>query len=162
MLLSHSQNINLTNIQYENDSTISAYFNIDDSTKNTNYVSQLLSNKFIFQIEISDNANLGSHIIKYSNQLNKEYVENLLREQKSTTHNKEVKTTYNIEELNHTPQNYSDTLILAKQIINELDYFNLKKQEERFIYLSRTKSYKLYPELLSYIQTRINTLNHEE
>lgn len=60
------------------------------------------------------------------------------------------------------PQNYQDSLALAKEKIDILDMSNLVKQQERFIYLSRTTSYNLFDEISLYINNRIKTLNDEK
>lgn len=53
------------------------------------------------------------------------------------------------------PQNYSDSLSYAKELINKLEHNTLIKQHEHFLFLSRTTSYKLYDEIFAYIDERI-------
>lgn len=58
-----------------------------------------------------------------------------------------------------TPQNYSDSLTLAKEMIDKLDMTMLVKQHEHFLYLSRKESYKLYKEIYLYIEERIKIVS---
>jgi len=68
-------------------------------------------------------------------------------------------TSANLEE---NPTTYQDSLKLATKMIYELDYSNLIKQKERFTYLSREKSNKIYPAVLIIITDRIKNYNNEK
>lgn len=56
------------------------------------------------------------------------------------------------------PQNYDDSLTLAKTMVDKLEMVDLVRQREHFLYLSRKESYKLYQEIFLYIDERIKTL----
>jgi len=60
------------------------------------------------------------------------------------------------------PTTYQDSLKLATKMVFELDYSNLIKQKERFTYLSREKSNKIYPAVLTIITDRIKNYNNEK
>jgi len=57
------------------------------------------------------------------------------------------------------PQNYEDSLTLAKTMVDKMDKTKLVKQREHLVYLSKENSYKGYTELLVYIEERIKTLS---
>jgi hypothetical protein len=67
-------------------------------------------------------------------------------------------TTFTFSQTNNTPKNYSDSLQLAKSMVDLLSPAELTKQRERFIYLNRTQPSKINKDVLVYIEEKYKNL----
>lgn len=56
------------------------------------------------------------------------------------------------------PQNFADSLKLAKEMIDEMSIVQLSQQKERFTYLNRTQPSRINSEVLLYIDEKIKSL----
>jgi|GEM_PF-2575099 len=56
------------------------------------------------------------------------------------------------------PQNYSDSLTLAKSMIDQLAPSEISKQRERFIYLNRTQPSKINEDILVYLNDKFKSI----
>ncbi|MEY3236002.1 MAG: hypothetical protein RI883_103 [Bacteroidota bacterium] len=67
-------------------------------------------------------------------------------------------TTFTFSQTNNSPQNYTDSLQLAKSMVDLLSPAELTKQRERFIYLNRTQPSKINKDVLVYIEEKYKNL----
>lgn len=56
------------------------------------------------------------------------------------------------------PQNYSDSLALAKSMLDQLAPSEISKQRERFIYLNRTQPSKINEDILIYLNEKFKSI----
>jgi ABC-type transport system substrate-binding protein len=63
-------------------------------------------------------------------------------------------SSYSFSQINSVPQNYQDSLNLAKSLIDQLGYTDLSKQRERFTYLNREQPSQINKEILIYIEEK--------
>jgi hypothetical protein len=61
---------------------------------------------------------------------------------------------YSFSQINSIPQNYEDSLNLAKSMIDQLGFTDLSKQRERFTFLNRTQPSRINQEILIYIEEK--------
>lgn len=57
-----------------------------------------------------------------------------------------------------SPQNFDDSLNLAKQLIDKMSDSEIVKQRERFIYLNRTQPSRINKEVLIYTEEKFKNL----
>jgi hypothetical protein len=60
---------------------------------------------------------------------------------------------------NQLPQNYNDSLSLAKSMIDQLSPSEIMKQREKFIYLNRTQPSKINSDVLIYLDEKYKLLS---
>jgi len=63
-------------------------------------------------------------------------------------------SSYSFSQINSIPQNYEDSLSLAKSMIDQLGFTDLSKQRERFTFLNRTQPSRINQEILIYIEEK--------
>ena len=67
-------------------------------------------------------------------------------------------TCTSFSQVDNSPKNYSDSLQLAKSMVDQLSPSELTKQRERFIYLNRTLPSKIHKDVLVYIEEKYKNL----
>lgn len=67
-------------------------------------------------------------------------------------------TCISFSQVDNSPKNYSDSLQLAKSMVDQLSPSELTKQRERFIYLNRTQPSKIHKDVLVYIEEKYKNL----